>query len=169
MPCDWEANVDASVARPVPFATYVTLTRQEHVRLVTKANYWKSAHHRATLRLHWVDLEHRRALEQAALREAALRSELAFAQAKIRDLQQRVFGRKSERGKGANESQASVSSAPRGHQLGKPGHGRAMQAHLPARVELVGLDNPTCPQCGLGLSEFPGTEDSQVLEIEVKA
>ena len=170
MPCDLEAEVDANVARPVPFATvYVTLTKQEHIELVTQANYWKSSHHRATLRLRWAELEHRRALEQAALREAALRSELEVAQAKIRDLQQRVFGRKSERSKGANESQSSLSGRPRGHQRGKPGHGRTMQAHLPARVEVVELACRTCPKCGLGLSEFPGTEDSEVVEVEVQA
>ena len=170
MPCDFEADVDTNVARLVPFATvYVTLTKQEHIELVTQANYWKSCHHRGTLRLRWVELEHRRALDQAALREEALRGELEVAQAKIRDLQQRVFGRKSERSKGANESRSSVSGRPRGHQRGTPGHGRKMQPHLPARVEVVGLDNPTCPQCGLGLSEFPGTEDSEVVEVEVKA
>ena len=37
------------------------------------------------------------------------------------------------------------------------------------RVEVVELDCPRRPQCGLSLGEFPGTEDSQVLEIEVKA
>ena len=170
MPCDFEFDVDTIVGKPVPFATvYVTLTRQAHIELVMQANYWKSSHHRATLRLHWAEFEHRRALEQAALREAALRSELEMAQAKIRDLQQRVFARKSERSKGANESQASASGRSRGHQRGKPGHGRKMHAHLPAHVEVVELVGATCPQCGLGLSAFPGTEDSQVVELEVKA
>ena len=170
MPCDFEGGVETIVARPVPFANvYVTLTRQEHVELVTQANYWKSCHHRATLRSHWAELEHRRALDQAALREAALRSELEVVQAKIRDLQQRVFGRKSERSKGANESQSSVSGRPRGHQRGKPGHGRKMHPHLPARVETVELVGARCPKCGLGLSEFPGTEDSEVVELEVQA
>ena len=170
MPCDFEADVDANVAKPVPFATvYVTLTKQAHIELVTQAAYWKSCHQRATLRQRWAELEHRRALDQAALREAALRSELEAAQAKIRDLQQRVFGRKSERSKGANESQASASGRARGHQRGKPGHGRTMQPHLSARVEVVELASATCPQCGLGLSEFPGTEDSELVELEVKA
>ena len=170
MPCDFEGGVDTNAVRPVPFATvYVTLTKHEHIELVTQANYWKSCHHRSTLRSHWAELEHRRALEQAELREAALRGELELAQAKIRDLQQRVFGRKSERGKGANESQSSVSGRPRGHQLGKPGHGRKMQPHLPAHVEVVELVGATCPKCGLGLSEFPGTEDSEVVELEVRA
>jgi len=44
-----------------------------------------------------------------------------------------------------------------------------MLAHLPERIETVGLDCPQCPACGESLDEFPGTEDSQVLEIEVKA
>jgi len=44
-----------------------------------------------------------------------------------------------------------------------------MQPHLPQRIELVGLDSPQCPRCGLALGSFPGTEDSEVLEIEVKA
>ena len=170
MPCDFEGGVDAIVAKPVPFATVcVTLTKQEHIELVTQVNYWKSCHHRATSRLRWAELEHRRALDQAALREAALRSELEMAQAKIRDLQQRVFGRKSERSKGANESRSSVSGRSRGHQRGKPGHGRKMHPHLPAHVELVELVGATCPKCGLGLSAFPGTDDSEVVELEVKA
>ena len=119
----------------------MTLTKLEHIELVTQANYWKSCHHRATLRLRWAELEHRRALDQAALREAALRCELEVAQAKIRDLQQRVFGRS----KGANESQSSASGRPRGHQRGKPGQGRRMHPHLPARVEVVELASATCP------------------------
>lgn len=170
MPCDFEGGVDTIVAKPVPFAiVYVTLTKQEHIELVTQANYWKSCHHRATLGSRWAELEQRRALDQAALREAALRGELELAQAKIRDLQQRVFGRKSERSKGANESQPSVSGRSRGHQRGKPGHGRKMHPHLPVHVEVVELVGATCPKCGLGLSEFPGTEDAEVVELEVRA
>jgi transposase len=168
--CRLDVSPALSVTKPVPFAAVsVTLTRQEYIGLLWEANYWKSAHHRATLRLQGAELQHRQSLEQAALREATLRGELEDAHAKIRDLQQRVFGRKSERSKGASEAQASVSSAHRGQRRGTPGHGRTMQSHLPEQVEFVEMDCPTCPQCGLGLSEFPGTEDSEVVEIEVKA
>jgi hypothetical protein len=31
------------------------------------------------------------------------------------------------------------------------------------------LEKAQCPECGLALKEFAGTEDTQVLEIEVKA
>ena len=103
--------------------------------------------------------------------EAQLRLELEAAQAKIRDLQQRLFGRKSERRKDGNEQpgQALVAPAARGHQRGALGHGRTMQTHLPERSEWVALDAPRCPNCGLALSLFPGSEDSEVLEIEVQA
>jgi transposase len=160
----------------VPFATsHVTLTKQEHIQLVMEANSWRNLHQRAVERAQWRDQRYRRVLrqlkEQAAQREAVLCAELELAVAKIRDLQQRVFGRKSERRKGGSEQQTHglVVRAPRGHRRGAPGHGRTMLAHLPQRSEYVEIDTPQCPQCGLELSVFPGTEDSEVLEIEVQA
>ena len=171
-----DASPAPSDAQAVLFATsYVTLTKQEHIHLMMQANGWKSLHQRAVERAQWRDQRYRRVLrqlkEQAAQREAKLSAELELALAKIRDLQQRVFGRKSERGKGGSEQQAPglVLRAPRGHQRGAPGHGRTMLGHLPQRSEYVEIDTPQCPQCGLDLSVFPGTEDSEVLEIEVQA
>ena len=166
---------------PAPFETiYVTLTKQEHIRLVMEANSWKSLHSRATQREQWQERRHQHQLrelkEHAAQREAQLRMELELAQAKIRELQKRVFGRKSERHKGRSELQTQTSNpAPatpprsRGHQPGAPSHGRKMQPDLAERIEFVELNAPQCPSCGLDLGEFPGTEDSEVLEIEVKA
>lgn len=161
-----------------PFASvYVTLTKQEHIRLVMEANSWKSLHARATQRAQWQERRHQQELDElkakAAQREAALQAQLALALAKIRDLRKRVFGRKSERSKGPSELQMQASDTrvprPRGQQPGAPGHARKMHPHLPERVEFVELDAPQCPNCGLGLREFPGTEDSEVLEIDVKA
>ena len=176
MPCLLKASAAPSGALPVPFATeFVTLTRQEHIGLVRQANYWKTQHVKALARGQWREGRYQRVLRQvkaqATQREATLLGELEHARAKIRDLQQRVFGRKSERSKGANEGRglAQVLRAPRGQQCGRPGHGRTMLPHLPARVEFVELDPATCPKCGLGLNEFPGTEDSEVVEVEVKA
>lgn len=163
-------------AQPVPFAAaYVTLTRQEHIRLIMEANSWKSLHQRAVARAQWRDERYQRVLrqlkEQATQREARLRVELDLAQAKIRDLQQRMFGRKSERRKGGSEQlvRGLASRIPRGQRRGSPGHGRTMLAHLPERVEVVRIEAPQCPQCGLPLNDFPGTEDSEVLEIQVQA
>lgn len=174
-PHPFDTSPAPSDAQAVPFATsYVTLTKQEHIELVMQANGWKSLHQRAVERAQWRDQRYRRVLrqlkEQAAQREAKLCAELELALAKIRDLQQRVFGRKSERSKGGSEQRAPLASrAPRGHKRGAPGHGRTMLAHLPQRSEYVEIDTPQCPQCGLELSAFPGTEDSEVLAIEVQA
>ena len=174
--CQLDASPAPSGAQAVPFATaYVTLTKQEHIGLVMQANSWKSLHQRAIDRSRWRDQRYRRVLrqlkEQAAQREAALCAELELALAKIRDLQQRVFGRKSECRKGASEQQTHglILRSPRGQKRGSPGHGRTMLTHLPERIEVVEIDTPQCPQCGLELSVFPGTEDSEVLEIEVQA
>jgi transposase len=161
---------------PVPFAAvYVTLTKQEHIGLVMEANSWKGLHRKATERAEWNERRHQHELLKLKLRaaqcETALRAELELAHAKVRDLQKRLFGRKSESRGGGSEvqAQAPMARARRGHRRGAPGHGRTMQPHLPQRIELVGLDSPQCPRCGLALGSFPGTEDSEVLEIEVKA
>ena len=163
-------------AQPVPFAAVpVTLTKQEHIQWVMAASYWHTQFDRRVARQAQHERHYRRLFDrlkaQSARREAALIAELALAQAKIRDLQQRVFGRKSERSKGACERQGSTVSkpAPRGQRPGATGHGRTILAHLPRRVETVEIDTPQCPQCGLALSVFPGTEDSEVLEIDVQA
>jgi transposase len=183
-----------SETNAAPFAqVVVTLTKLEHIQLVMEARSWKSLHQRAVSRLQQLQdstnrfvaqlrahAEHCEATlhaelalaqEAATQREAALRAELELAKAKVRDLQQRLFGRKSERSKGASELQprSGYQPARRGQRRGAPGHGRKMLAHLPERIETVGLDSPQCPACGEPLDEFPGTEDSEVLEIEVKA
>jgi transposase len=139
------------------------------------ANRWRALCQRVIARTARHELRRQQELrefkDQAEQREAVLRAELELALAKVRDLQRRLFGRKSESRGGGSEvqSQAPVVCVPRGNRRGAPGHGRTMQPHLPERVELVGLDSPQCPQCGQALDDFPGTQDLQVLEIEVKA
>ena len=156
-------------------ARAVTLTKAQYIELLTQAKQYKGLHERAVQREQWRHDRFgrivRRLKEQAGKREAELLAELALSQAQIRDLRQRVFGRKSEQGKGASERQRCpcVIRAPRGQRPGARGHGRSMQSHLPERAEFVTLDSPQCPKCGLALEEFPGTQDSEVLEIEVKA
>ncbi|MHB1545026.1 MAG: IS66 family transposase [Gammaproteobacteria bacterium] len=155
-----------------PFAQqWVTLAKQEYIQLVWDARYWKTAHRRALARMEQLTVDHQRANAQAALRETALQSELEAAQAKVRDLQKRVFGRQSEHSARGHKGLTPEGPSPRsrGQQPGTRGHGRARQAHLPAHEETIVIDSPQCPRCGLGYADFPGTEDSEVLEIAVKA
>jgi len=170
-----DANSTASAPAAVPFATvYVTLTKQEHIQLKSDAHCWKTQHRKAVDRAQRSERQHGRVVqelqERAAQTEAVLRSELEVARALIRDLQKRLFGGKSERSKSCErQSPEGECHARRGQQRGAPGHGRTMQPHLPERHEFVEIDKPQCPRCGLGLTSFPSTEDSEVIEIEVKA
>ena len=161
----------------MPFASaYVTLTKQEHIELLMQAHSFKSLHERAVARAAWREGRYKKVLRQlkaqGAQREAALQAELEAAQARVRDLEQRLFGRKSER-HFRDTRQGSEGDCPaprpRGQQRGAPGHGRCLQPELPAHHEVVELASPQCPRCGMKLKAFPGTEDSEVLEIEVKA
>src|SRR5262249_58675758 len=54
---------------------------------------------------------------------------------------------------------------------GHPPPPRRDHAHLPAVVEDCALDDDhkSCPHCGLPFAPFPGTDDGEILEIDVRA
>jgi transposase len=171
-----EWNRSAELTDAAPFACeYVTLSRQEHIQLVWEGRHWKRLHHSATLRLAEQEADYRRRLqcqsEGAEQREQALRHDLEYARGRIRDLEQRLFGRKSERGRVIDGQQphSAVSVRGRGQRRGAPGHGRTALPGLPIHEEILPMPSPNCPACGEALEDFPGTEDSAVLEIEVQA
>lgn len=152
----------------------VALTKQNYIQLISDRNRFQDLHARAVKRSHWYQkrchgLLHY-AKEQTSKRELELTAQLVTAHATIRDLKQRVFGRHSERSKGRNEGQKTCAAKrPRGHQKGAKNHGRSMLRGLPVVHETIDIDHPTCPKCGLPLHSMPGSEDSEVVEIEVKA
>lgn len=161
------------VGRPTPKPydqELVTLTKREHIELKQRASSYKDLHARAVARIEYVERRHQAEKARFAQCEAELRAALEAAQAQIRDLRQRVFGAKTEQSRSVNAA-CSVSAGPprpRGQQRGRRGHGRTRADALPARVEEVTLQ-AQCPRCGLGLGAFPGTQDAEILEIEVKA
>ena len=139
-----------------PFAgEAVVLSKLEHIELKSQLNFYKAQH------------------ERALAREAALKQQLAQEQAKVRDLNQRLYGRKSEQTKPSEASSQAPSPTParsRGQQLGSPGHGRTARPHLPAREEIRDLaeNEKRCADCGLPYRDLGTTEDSQIVEIEVR-
>ena len=158
--------------QPTPFEqATVTLSKQAHIQLVSDARSYKSLHERAVRRAKDIADRHQQELERAAQRETALREELDRALARIRELQQRVFGSKSETtAKQIPLYQALPKSVRRrGQQLGARGHGRTIATGLPARAEVVELDARHCPGCGLPLHVLASSEQSEIIEIEVKA
>ena len=133
----------------------VTITQKELWRLKREGAYWKD--------------QYRRSCE----REAHLKKELELKEALIRDLKNRLFGKKSEAGRARLESEQIIPAPKRhrGHQRGKPGHGRIERPDLPVIEECLELSGESCccPECGLPYAPFPGDEESDIVEIEVSA
>jgi transposase len=117
-------------------------------------------------------------LERARAREQLLKQEIEQLNARILYLERRLYGRKSEKKnpKAKSDLCTVVSSdgepkRSKGHQPGNPGHGRRDYSHLPVQEEIFGLDEAVCPHCGCPYQEdtFLGTEDSELIEVEVRA
>jgi transposase len=139
-----------------PFSRqYVWLTKQEHIELKAQIAFWKA--------------QHARALE----REQALQKELEEARAEFRDLRQRLYGRKSEKAAPRDDRTftGGSSSRPRGQQKGAKGHGRTPRPQLPLEEEIQDVPGgtPRCPICQQPYVEFFRTEDSDVIEVHVRA
>ncbi len=120
---------------------------------------------------------HQRSLE----RERSLQERNQQLQARIRYLEQQLYGKKTEAAKPADnvppgtrqpgKDTPVVGPRRRGQQGGKPGPKRRDYAHLPAKEEIHDLADADkqCPCCGLPFEPFPGSEDSTILEIDVRA
>jgi transposase len=133
----------------------VGLTKQAYIELTWKANYWQA--------------QHARSVE----REAALTAKVASLEATIRDLTQRLYGTKSEKSAGPDETNTTKPSSPRprGQQPGSKGHGRRERTALPVVTEVHDVSEVAkhCPACGKAFAPFPGAESSDIIEIQVQA
>jgi transposase len=169
------ADLTAEVgAQPAPFALeFVTITKQEHIRLRMAAAQWQGLHRKAVARCEQQEVRHDRLVRelkaQALKSNAALQTALDSALAQVRDLQKRLFGGKSEQSRPSESRSKAATCRKRGQQTHSAGHGRTIEAKLSERHEDIVLEKAQCPECGLAFKEFAGTEDAQVLEIEVKA
>lgn len=125
-----------------------------------EVGYWKSQHAKAVKRI-----------EQ-------LEEELEQSRGQVRALQDKLFGRKSEKSAQRNRSNelfdpedVAAAAQKRGAQPGHAGHGRRDYSHLPVTEEVVSLPDESlcCPICGKPAAMMSDTEDSEVLEIDVRA
>jgi transposase len=152
-----------------------------------QAAYYKSMHQRSAAHVKVLQLQlsqaEARCRAKAALRLDELEQELATAKARIRQLEQQAFGRKTE-SSSADPNKMSPPDKPplpadspaplkrvRGQQPDKPRPKRRDHSALPGAEEVLDLpaDQRCCSACGLDFKPFPGTEDNEILEIEVKA
>ena len=144
--------------------------RNEVRQLREEVEFWKAESHK-----HFCDAQYWKAMHQQALERIAQRDqEIDRLKGEVRGLRQQLFGRKTEKGDAAQilPGLEKVSSGRRrGQQPGQAGHGRRDHSHLPA--DIVSADIPAgeccCPHCHLPYAEFPGTEDSVTIEIDVRA
>jgi transposase len=150
------AHAPACGENTTPFSQQtVVLTKQAYIALKWDANYWRAQH------------------EQSLKREAALKAQVAAHEATIRDLKQRLYGKKSEKSAGPDRADESKPASPRqrGQQRGSQGHGRSDRSVLPVVVEVHDLSEAAkhCPQCGEALAPFPGIEACEIIEVQVQA
>lgn len=148
--------------RAFPFAEQmVTISKQEHIQLITDRNYWQAQHTQAKQKM--------ARLEQKILRQVG----------KIKDLQHRIFGKSSEKAsrkrleKGHSEDYEDTScTRSRGQQPGSQGHGRTKRPDLPMVDEEKDLaeTHKICLSCGLPHQPNSALDEySDLIEVEVNA
>jgi len=105
--------------------------------------------------------------------EEQYQKEIKELQAKLRLRERQLFGKNSEKSKKENEGQPGrkKEKKKRGQQHGAPGHGRKKHDNLPKIDEYHDLPEKEkfCSCCGLPFETFPGTEESEVVEVNVSA
>jgi transposase len=119
---------------------------------------------------HYHRSQHRRAVARAE----ELQAQVDVLKAKVAELQQRLFGRKSERtGRTtllSGNGQSGVAARARGQQPGKAGHGRKVQGALGVSEVVLDLTDQEkrCPYCGLVWDPFGPPHRSEQIEWEVR-
>lgn len=126
-------------------------------RARSEAGYWQAMH------------------QKALEREKELKQRNEELEAKLRERERQLFGRKSEKcgkgGEGSGGADKQSNGRRRGQQPGAEGHGRQLHEELEVVEEVCDLEEneKCCPRCGLPYEEFPVTEDSEEVEVEVRA
>jgi len=146
--------------REVELSALVEKLRGEVAELRQQVGYWKGM------------------FEQAKRKNEKLKKEIDSLRGENRQLKDRLFAAKSEkkppkdRSNGLEDRGASDQPRrPRGQQPDTPGPQRRDHSHLPVIEEEVQLppDETACPTCGKSAAEMNETEDSEVIEVEVRA
>ena len=142
----------------------VEFLRRENLELRQQVGYWKAMHARAVERI------------------AVLEQENEHLRGENRRLRQQLFGKKSEKQstdrsnqlEGFNDkddTRDNDKDASHGSEKKQRGPKRRDFSHLPAREEIVELpqEQRFCEACRKPFAEMTDTEDSEQIEIEVKA
>jgi transposase len=129
--------------------------QKENNRLRSDVAYWISMH------------------KKAKSREIVLIQKNKELEAQLKKRERMLFARKTEQGnrKTQKVSSKKINTRKRGQQTGAPGHGRRHHDNLKIVEEIHDLaeDEKYCHRCNKPYDPFPGTEDSELVEVNVKA
>ena len=132
----------------------IFISEREYLEIKCEVGYWQSLHKRAILR------------------EKKLKQIIKEQEGQIRDLKNRVFGKKSEKkatGKDRGKAEFDKPKRPRGQQLGSKGHGRTKRPDLPEQEEEANFsEDPICPDCSKPYV-LDENKETEIIEVEVKA
>src|SRR5882724_10760255 len=156
---DWMACVRELRAEITQLRDEVGALRLENLELRQQVGYWKSMHARALERI------------------AVLEQENEHLRGENRRLRQQAFGKKSEKQssqdrsnhlEGFDDKDSSESQGPKKKQRGPK---RRDFSHLPAKEEVIELpaEERLCSICRKPFAVMTDTEDSEQIEIDVKA
>jgi transposase len=157
---DWIALIRELRQEVAELRGEVAALRRENLELRQQVGYWKGMHARAIERM------------------AVLEQENEHLRGENRRLQQQLFGQKSEKQSRKDRSNHldgldddDSAGSPAKPNKKQKGPKRRDFSHLTAKEEVLELpeDERTCPGCGKPLQEMTDTEDSEQIEIEVKA
>lgn len=175
--------------------TKPVMTKAVAIGLRHQANYWQAQHGRAvereaTLKQRVQELEESVSRLENRIAEqgheiAGLKTQIAeqnqqieALKAKLALLQQQVFGKKSEKCKKTPPATPAkpgtiglaVEKRKRGKQRGTKGYGRKCHQELATEEIIYPLPeaSQSCPHCGKGFKKFPGTDDSEEIDWEVR-
>jgi transposase len=140
----------------LPFDTStITLPYADYIALKSEASYWKAQHGRVIVR------------------EEELKEQVKHKEAIIRDLNQRLYGKHSEKGGSKAEANSNdkvgKSTRSKGQQKGKAGPGRTKRPNLPVIPEIIPVSETACGLCGLEYSLLSSYEESNIIEVKVSA
>ncbi|MBC2694875.1 MAG: hypothetical protein HF982_06300 [Desulfobacteraceae bacterium] len=146
---------DQVIDLPVEKPPLIFITEKEYLELKSEVGYYWQAMHK-----------------KAVLRENKLKQIIKEQKGQIRDLRNRLFGKKNEKkrsSKDEGKSKSLDSKRPRGQQPGTKGYGRTARPHLPEKEELSNFpENPICPNCGK-LYIPDESKKAEIIEVDIKA
>jgi len=150
MPADTH-RIDNNIIEPSP---QIIISEREYLEIKWEVGYWQSLHQRSILR------------------EIKLNQIIKEKEGQIRDLKNRVFGKKSEKksaSKDTGKSKSDKLKRPRGQQPGSKGHGRTKRPDLPEQEEKADfLKVPICSNCSKPYVPDE-SKQAEIIEVEVKA